>query len=154
MSTFRLMRFLAGCAVAALLAGCASQRLPDAERYALYADHAGAGVDHFQYFGRLNGWTPLGTEALVVWTRPSEAWLLDLAAHCEDLQYAPAIGLTSTLNQVSARLDRVIVSSRGAITFPCRIRQIRPLDVAAIRAAERRNPEGAPSLDQPSDSGT
>jgi hypothetical protein len=31
-----------------------------------------------QFFGSLNGWTELGDSALAVWTRPSEAYLLEL----------------------------------------------------------------------------
>lgn len=144
-------RVAAILAAAAVLAGCASQRLSDADRYALYAQHAGAEVDHFRYLGRINGWTPLGDSALAVWTRPGEAWLLDLSGPCQDLEYTPAIGLTSTMSRVSARFDRVLVRSRSSISIPCHIRRIRPLDVAAIREAQRRNPEDAPSMDEPSD---
>lgn len=144
-------RVAASLVAAAVLAGCASQRLSDADRYALYAQHAGAEVDHFRYLGRINGWTPLGDSALAVWTRPGEAWLLDLSGPCQDLDYTPAIGLTSTMSRVSARFDRVLVRSRSSIDIPCHIRQIRPLDVAAIREAQRRNPEDAPSMDAPSD---
>ncbi len=153
MSRFRLL--LAAAAASALaLAGCASRGPSDAERYALYAAHAGAEVDHFRYPGRINGWTPLGDTALALWTRPGEAWLLDLSGPCQDLRYTPAIGVTSTMNRVSARFDRVLVRSRGSIDFPCHIRTIRPLDVSTLRDAERRNPDDAPSMDQPSDSGT
>lgn len=133
-----------------LLAGCASQRPSDADRYALYAAHAGAETDHFRYFGRINGWTPLGDSALAVWTRPGEAWLLDLAGPCHDLQSTPAIGLTSTMSRVSARFDRVLVRSRGTIEMPCHIRTIRPLDTRAIRDAERRNPDDTTPVDRPS----
>ena len=144
-------RVAASLAAVAVLAGCASQRLSDADRYALYAQHAGAEVDHFRYLGRINGWTPLGDRALAVWTRPGEAWLLDLSGPCQDLDYTPAIGLTSTMSRVSARFDRVLVRSRSSINIPCHISRIRPLDVAAVREAQRRNPEDAPSMDAPSD---
>jgi len=142
---------LAGLALAA----CASSpRTTDAQKYALYDAHAGEVVDHFRYFGSINGWTPLGDSALAVWTRPSEAWLLDLSGTCQDLTFTPAIGLTSSMNRVNARFDKVLVRNRGSISIPCHIRQIRPLDIKAIRAAEKRNPEGEPSMDQASDAGT
>ncbi|MDH5831988.1 DUF6491 family protein [Luteimonas sp. M1R5S18] len=121
-----------------LLAGCATDTgLRDAERLALYQTHAGEPVSAFSYFGSLNGWTPLGDRALAVWTRPSEAWLLELSGPCQDLAFTPTIGLTSQMNRVHARFDKVIVGSGGGIRIPCHIAQIRPLDVKALRASER-----------------
>ena len=116
--------------------------------------NAGESVDHFRYFGSINGWTPLGDSALAVWTRPSEAWLLDLSGTCQDLAFTNAIGVTSTMNRVSARFDKVLVRNRSSISIPCHIQQIRPLDVKAIRAAEKRSAADAPPMDQPSDVGT
>lgn len=133
-------RTRAGAALAAVLAlsACASDSgLGTAERLALYQSHAGAPVSSFRYFGSLNGWTPLGESALAVWTRPSEAWLLTLHGPCQDLEFTPAIGLTSQMNQVHARFDKVIAHGAGAMRVPCHIREIRPLDVKALRASER-----------------
>ena len=104
---------------------------------ALYQSHAGEPVGSFNFFGRLNGWTPLGDSALVVWTKPSEAWLLELTGPCQDMAYAPAIGLTSNMNRVYARFDKVLVNSPGSMGIPCHIQQIRPLDVKAVRASEK-----------------
>ncbi|KLJ01117.1 DUF6491 family protein [Luteimonas sp. FCS-9] len=142
---------LAAALAALTLAACASPGPRDTEKYALYDAHAGAPADHFRYFGQINGWTPLGDSALAVWTRPSEAWLLDLSGPCQNLAFTPAIGLTSTMSRVDARFDKVLVRDRGTISLPCHIRQIRPLDVKAVRAAEKQNREGEPSLDRPSD---
>ena len=120
------------------LAACASSpSLRDAEKRALYESHAGAPVDTFRIRGRIGGWTPLGDEALAVWTRPGEAWLLELAGPCQDLDFARAITLTDTFGKVSARFDKVMVLGRSAIDIPCVIQRIRPLDVTAIRQAER-----------------
>lgn len=139
----------------ATLLGCAStSRVSDAQKYAIYEANAGEAVDHFRYFGSINGWTPLGDSALAVWTRPSEVWLLDLSGPCQDLAFSSAIGVTSSMNRVSARFDKVLVRNRSSINIPCHIRQIRPLDVKGIRAAERRNAADAPAMDQPSDVGT
>ena len=131
-------------ALATSLAACATdvaQR--DADKLALYEAHAGAPVDKFRYFGSLNGWTPLGDEAIAVWTRPNEAWLLRLSGPCPDIEFTPAISITNTFGQVSVPFDKVIVHSRGAVTVPCHITQIRPLDVKAIKQAERTNREAA-----------
>ncbi|MDR6991466.1 DUF6491 family protein [Luteimonas sp. 3794] len=157
MASIARHRFRTGVALfaALALAACASSpRTTDAEKYALYDAHAGEAVDHFRYFGSINGWTPLGESALAVWTRPSEAWLLDLSGPCQDLTFTPAIGLTSNMSRVSARFDKVLVRSRSSINIPCHIQQIRPLDIKAVRAAEKRNPEGEPPMDQASDAGT
>ncbi len=126
-----------------VLAACASsppsQR--DAEKLELFRAHAGEPVSSFWYSGRINGWTPLGDSALVVWTRPSQAFLLELFGPCQDLQWSPFISFTSTGNRVNARFDSVIVRTRSPVPGPpCRIREIRPLDVKAIRAAEKQPP--------------
>ncbi len=83
------------------LAACATTgRLSSAEKLDLYRAHAGAPQNDMQFFGTLNGWTELGDSALAVWTRPSEAYLLELRGPCQDLPYATAIGLTSQMNRV------------------------------------------------------
>ena len=94
-------------------------------------------MDKFRYYGSISGWTPLGDEAVAIWSRPNEAWLLDLAGPCQDLDYAQAITVSDTFGQVSARFDKVTVLGRSAMNMPCQIRQIRPLDVKAIKQAER-----------------
>ncbi len=140
---------------AALLAGCASSGLKGEDKYALYAVHAGAPVNSFNYNGSINSWTSLGDSAIAVWTRPSEAWLLDLSGPCPDLPYTTAIGVTSTMNRVSARFDKVLVGNRGAgIQIPCHIQQIRPLDVKMIRAAEKQVRDAPDAVDQAPASGT
>ncbi|NUS39297.1 MAG: hypothetical protein HOQ02_09780 [Lysobacter sp.] len=119
------------------LAACASvapQR--ESARLALYRAHAGAPIPSFRYFGRMDSWESFGDRALAVWTHPGEAYLLDLDGPCEGLDFAIAIGLTAHTGQVSARFDDVLVRQPGP-HIPCRIGTIRPLDVAAIRAAER-----------------
>ena len=129
----------AACAAMLALTACATgARLGDAEKLALYRSHAGAPVDNFSYFGRINGWTPLGDSALVVWTKPSEAWLLELAGPCPELQYTPAICLTSNMGRVYARFDQVQVRGMvGGPNMPCHIASIRPLDLKAVRASEK-----------------
>lgn len=134
---------LAACAVLALslssLSACATgAKTPsarDADTRALYQAHTGAPVDKFRLFGRLTRWESLGDSALVVWTRPSEAWLLDLTGPCPDLEHAYAIGLTDSAGSVHARFDKVLVSSRSPVKLPCFIAQIRPVDTKALKVA-------------------
>jgi hypothetical protein len=120
-----------------LLAGCATGRLSDQERLSLYRAHAGAPVQDFQYFGQLNGWIDLGDSALAVWSRPNQAYLLELDGPCTNLSYSPTILISNWMGRVSARFDRVqVIDGPGGINIPCRIRTIRPLDVKALRTSE------------------
>ncbi|WP_411832633.1 DUF6491 family protein [Pseudoxanthomonas mexicana] len=125
------------CSLAALSACSSLPGQSDAERLAMFRKNAGAPVRDFRLFGSLNGWQPLGNSALAVWTRPNEAYLLDLTGPCPDLDYAPAISISSMMNQVST-FDRVMPVGGGAagMRIPCHIRTIRPLDVKALKAAQ------------------
>jgi hypothetical protein len=138
-------RLLAPLLLALAATGCATGGMQPEEKLALYEANAGAPVDSFKYFGSINGWTPLGDSAIALWTRPREAWLLDFHGPCHDVAYSPVITVTNSMGRVSAKFDKVIARNRGSIEIPCTIRQIRPLDVSAIRAAEktaRDQPEG------------
>ena len=130
-------------AIVALLAialgACATTGMSDSDKLALYRSHAGAPVNSFHYFGQINGWTPLGDSALAVSTRPSQAYLLELYGPCPDLDYAPAISLSNMMSRVSARFDNVYVHGGGSssMRIPCRIETIRPLDVKALKQAQK-----------------
>jgi hypothetical protein len=120
------------------LGACASDaRLRDADKLAIYEANAGAPVDSFQYFGSINGWTPLGDSAIALWTRPNQAYLLTLYGPCPDIPYSPVISVTNQMGRVHARFDKVIARNRGSIDIPCNIKQIRPLDVKAVKQAEK-----------------
>ena len=125
--------------VALVCAGCSTSppRMSADARLALYSAHAGPPVDSFRLLGRLSSWEALGDEALVVWTRPNEAWLLEPYGPCDGLDYSSAISLTDHAGRVEAGLDSVLVSNPSPVHLPCRIRGIRPLDLAAIREAEK-----------------
>lgn len=104
-----------------------------AERLAGYTAVAGAPVANFRFF-TLYSWEPLSDTQLAVYTRPTEAWLLNVDGGCRELAFTQAIGLTSSLNQVWARFDKVLTGRRD---FPCTITQIRPLDIKRLRAAQQ-----------------
>ncbi len=131
-----MIRILWVTMLAAMLAACASaphaQRT--SERQAAYAAAAGAPVRHFRFFS-LYSWEPLSDSQLAVYTRPNEAWLLDLGGDCQDLAFVNSIGLTSNLNQVMVGFDRVL-TGRG--NFPCTISQIRPVDVKSLKAVQQQ----------------
>jgi hypothetical protein len=120
------------------LASCASTpSMSDDQKLALYRAHAGAPVSGFHYFGRFDSWTDIGDQAVAIWTRPSEAWLLELSGPCSGLEFTPVIGVTSQIGVVSAHFDSVLVRNNGMHDFPCTIQTIRPLDTKAIKQAER-----------------
>ena len=125
--------------LALALCACATDRMSDNEKLSLYRAHASAPVESFRYFGHVNGWTPLGESALAVWTRPNEAFLLEVDQPCPDLGFAVAIGLTNQFGTVHSRFDKVIprTSTGDLPPMACHIRQIRPLDVKAIKSAEQ-----------------
>jgi hypothetical protein len=131
-----MIRVLWATTLAALLAACASapyaQRI--SERQAAYAAAAGAPVRQFRFF-TLYSWEPLSDNQLAVYTRPNEAWLLDLAGGCQDLTFVNSIGLTSNVNQVMVGFDKVLTGRRN---FPCTISQIRPIDVKSLKAAQQQ----------------
>src|SRR6186997_3433786 len=63
-----------------VLASCASTpSTSDDQKLALYRAHAGAPVPSFHYLGRFHSWTDIGDRAVAIWTRPGEAWLLELS---------------------------------------------------------------------------
>ncbi|MCR6496840.1 DUF6491 family protein [Thermomonas sp. S9] len=134
-------RWLAASTLAAaMLAGCASgPHMSDAEKLALYEQHAGAPVSSFMYTMPMDGWTPLGDSALAVWSGPGRAYLLKLYGPCPNLSFAPMISLSRSVGQVWAGFDRVIPRGVGPLMpdIPCTIKSIQPLDMKAIRKAER-----------------
>ncbi|GAB1596365.1 DUF6491 family protein [Lysobacter sp. PAGU 2638] len=116
---------------------CASGRdTKTASKLELYREHAGAPVDSFPYLAPMKQWTPLGRDALAIWTSPTRAWLLDVS-DCSELEWAQAIKLSDSMGHVTARFDRVTPISRNVNAMSCTIEQIRPLDVQGIRNAER-----------------
>ncbi|KIQ97182.1 hypothetical protein TI01_1379 [Lysobacter sp. A03] len=122
-----------------VLGACASMgsRLTDEQRLEIHRAHAGAPVRSFQNFGTLYSWTALGDSALTVWTRRHQAYLLELDGRCPDLDFSHTIGFSAQGGTVFAGMDSVIVLDRQNASFPCRIRQIRPIDSKAVENAER-----------------
>ncbi len=137
--------FLAAC----LLAGCAGIPRQDRDREARdrYLQYAGAPVDHITYLSHYDGWESIGRYDLILWTGPSDAYLITVMSPCENLQFANNIGLTRTSSTVYAKFDSVIV--RG---WRCRIQEIRPVDYKRMRQdlrAQRAAEQNAAKLGAP-----
>ena len=125
----------AALSAALLLAGCATGRLSDSERLALYQQHAGAPVNQIRYQQPM-GWDRIDDQHVVLQMRPNESWLLRLSGPC--LQWgngSPFIGLSTFSGMTLSRFDKVIAP--GSQQLSCLIQDIRPLDVKALRAAEK-----------------
>ena len=154
------IRTVVAATLAGMLGACAtsgptySQRTQ--QRQAAYAAAAGAPVRSFQFFN-LWSWEPLSNTQLAVYTRPNQAWLVDVQDNCQNLWFTNSIGLTSNASQVSVHFDKVLT---GRPYIPCIIMQIRPVDLGRLKVeqqaqrkidAEPRPPE-EPSQGQPSGS--
>lgn len=126
---------IAACCVLVLglLAGCASPgpRERDAAALARYTAHAGEPVDSF-HLRLMRDWVSLGERHLAVYTSVNEAWLIEVQSPCTGLDFAQAIQLTSTGARVYARFDTLRFDHQI-----CRIKEIRPVDVRAMKAARR-----------------
>lgn len=128
----------------AVAAGCAtSPSMTTQERLALYREHAGPPVMSFR-LERMVGthnWTPLGDQALVLWTTPSRGHLIEMRTRCSGMSMASRISITNRMGQVTARIDSVVPRTATGIvpvgSGTCRIDTIRQVDGRALRDAKR-----------------
>lgn len=136
-----MKKLLITLAAVIALAACASgPSLTTADRLALYQTHAGPPVQGFQLTRNFR-WTPLGDQALAVWTGASRGYLLELRTRCSGLAFASNIHITNSMGRVSARFDRVVprnaTGSSSLQQTTCTIWTIRPLDGATLNDAKR-----------------
>ena len=115
----------------AVLTACSGIPLKEREaaQRARYEAYAGAPIQQFTWIGQYNSWEPIGTNKLVVWTTPFQAYLLKVAPPCDNLEFINRIGLTSTSNTVYARFDAIKVDHG----WRCPIQEIRPIDYGRMR---------------------
>ena len=114
---------------AAMLGGCASAERAQrkAERAAELESVAGDPIKSFRFWN-LDRFETVNRSRLVIWTRPDRAYLIDVDEPCPGLEFAQALGVTSTQNRVHNRFDSVLFEEQR-----CRINLIRPLDVDRLR---------------------
>jgi hypothetical protein len=86
-----------------------------------------AGIDHITVF-RIDGWRPVGRDAIILWPTAFQAYLLKLDRPAIDLPFVERVGLTQTGSELYARFDSVIVRGR-----PYRIASIHPISREAAR---------------------
>jgi hypothetical protein len=137
-----------------LIAACASSGgMSRADRLALYRQHAGPPVQSFRLdrFHRFYRWTPLGDEAIAVWTSGSQGHLLEFRSRCTGLGLSHSITISNQMGRVNARFDSVQPRTGPTATQrACRIWTIRPLDGRTLRDAKREMRE-ASLIDRPAD---
>ena len=122
------------------LAACATNRPSDADRLALYEAHSGAPVKQIRFFNAM-GWDRIDDEHVLLNMRPNETWLLKVSGPCLDWGSAsPVLRLSSTGPYVMAKFDRILTEGSPV---SCRIEEIRPVDVKALRAAQQASQKTA-----------
>lgn len=115
------------------LGACATNRLSDTDRLALYDAHAGEPVKQIRFYNAM-GWDRIDDEHVLLSMRPNETWLLKVSGPCLDWgSGSPVLRLSSTGPYVMAKFDRILTDGSPV---SCRIEEIRPVDVKAVRAAE------------------
>ena len=129
----RITPVLMLCAAATLAACSTLPRMSDADRLALYTSHAGPPVDDVRYTSPI-GWERVDDQHVVINMRPRESYLLTVSGPCLDLGgWSPTLGVeTRTPMRLTTGFDRIHVADSPV---SCRIEQIRPVDMAAVRDA-------------------
>jgi Family of unknown function (DUF6491) len=140
---------LTAAAALALLGGCAGGApqkdsgapAPTGQQTALerYSAYAGPPIDRFTWLGRFYSWEQLGRDRLVVFTTPTDAYLLKVWSSCELRFVISTIAVSSTGGTVTAHLDSVVIDSAPTGRMVCPIDEIRRVDYRRM-LAERRAP--------------
>jgi hypothetical protein len=121
----------------------------DPARLALAVKHAGEPVDHVTFFPRKrsrsafsNSWELLGERQILFWQGKEKAWLVDLrpSSSCRTLDKQFRIATSGGFADL--KTNGYLHSPNGGI---CRIDQIRPVNVEAMRADEAAGGELARS---------
>lgn len=111
----------------------------DPFRLSLAIKHAGEPVEHVTFFPTRrsrsafsNSWEVLGERQLLVWYGKDEAWLVDLrdSSACRSLDKERNIAVSGGFADLKSN---GYIRTRYNI---CRIEQIRPVDVEAMKADE------------------
>jgi hypothetical protein len=107
---------------------------------ARYESYAGPPLQYFTWLGRFDSWEPLGKDRLVVYTTPSDAYLLKVWPPCDFRFVTGGIGISSTSSSVYTNFDSVIVNTGAGGPRRCPISEIRKVDYTRMRADMRANP--------------
>ena len=95
-----------------------------------YAAYAGEPIPEFK-FSQLYNWQRTGDRQMIVWTKPSTAYLLTLRHDCDALAGRVTVeigGVDGIQGRLQAGSGDVIVG-----TLRCRVDTIQPLDLARMK---------------------
>ena len=96
-----------------------------------YAAYAGEPIPEFK-FSQLYNWQRTGDKQMVVWTKPSTAYLLTLRHNCDALSGRVTVeigGVDGIQGRLQAGSGYVIVGQ-----LRCQVDTIQPLDLARMKA--------------------
>jgi len=96
-----------------------------------YADYAGAPISELRFQQGLYNWQRIDDASVVIWTRPSEAYLLTLRVDCNALATAKAVVIADR----DGTSGRIVAGSTDLLAgvMRCRIETIRPIDNERLR---------------------
>jgi hypothetical protein len=118
---------------------------------ARYSAYAGPPVSSFTWLGHFYSFEALGKDRLVVYTTPSDAYLLKIGPPCDLRFVIYRVGLTSTASTVYTGLDSVLVDNAAAgAPWQCPIEEIRQVDVRRMRAEMRSETQQSTAPQNPS----
>jgi hypothetical protein len=152
MKSHRLLwSLLSGLALAAN--AVAAQQDEAATLRALRANSSGQPAIKFSLqgiAGRINSWAAIGTQAVAVWPKQGQGYLLELNGPCQTLPYAVAIGFSNTADFVYAGNDSILIKREnlrlhvgGSMeSEQCLIDTIRLLNKEGLKMAQKYLHEG------------
>jgi len=106
--------------------------------FARYSPYAGPPIREFTWLGHFYSWEALGKDQLVVFTTPSDAYLLKVWSTCDLRFVVNVVGLSSTAGTVTAHGDFVSIDSPATGRMHCPIEEIRRIDYQRMQADLRR----------------
>lgn len=136
----RLRTHLFICSALALLAACSAsvpQRQDEFRAVDQYLKYDQGSVGSINYFGRFDGWKPVGRDQLLVWDGLSNAYLISVAPPCHDLEFTNAIGFSTRVRgSITSGVDEVRMTGER-----CRIIDIRRIDYKKMKADQKKEKE-------------
>ena len=135
----------AGCTTAPVIADAdtresAAEATRDEAKYAAAAANADAAVDNVRFLQPIDSIELIGPLAVLVWEKPTKAWLVDLRASpsCDNFARSSAFGI-DTMSQSLNDNDGWIEGDKGS---RCKIERIREVRVPAYRETLRESGHG------------
>ncbi|MFM6987117.1 MAG: DUF6491 family protein [Arenimonas sp.] len=95
-------------------------------------------------FSRFYDFEPLGTDTLLLYESLNRAYLVKIEDFCPDMPSAFKLGVDNSSSSLHVRLDAIVVRGNR-----CRIIEIRPVDVKAMKAAQKAKREAAKAAAKP-----